>query len=441
MQGSQASMAAKSALLPLALSATDYAEHERLRRAPAMAANVGDALPLGKLTILGTGFTNPQALAAETGLQPGQKVSKAQIDQGSATLQGRGDFDRIDTQVVDVDGRRDVTLSVSEAAWSRSRLRLGFEVESDFDSSNVYALTLLHTLSWINAWGAELRTLARIGTTQQLDMGFHQPLGAGSAWYVEPQLTYQSIKTYMPLFGSNLRATTGWSGVVLGRRLGIWGDVQLGAGEQTIGLTVNFPPGFEDAAAGLNRKVTETTQEARFRIDTLDAPAFPGRGYLFDLHTQRLTSGEDSGEMPYELKAMAAFQLGTWAGHLYGEYAQASTHGNVADDLGGFLRVSGSAPRGPQSQEPAISSQALVRWVMAKQFGQMPLGLGGALRAGFSLESGSSASGGKGLGGADWRKAASIFASVDTRLGPFYLALGSTQGGASTVYFFLGPVW
>ena len=43
---------------------------------------------------------------------------------------------------------------------------------------------------------------------------------------------------------------------------------------------------------------------------------------------------------------------------------------------------------------------------------------------------------------ADWlRKAGSVFVSVDTRVGPVYLALGATHRGGQAVYVFLGPFW
>ncbi|MFN9745593.1 MAG: hypothetical protein ACK57B_08120 [Betaproteobacteria bacterium] len=41
----------------------------------------------------------------------------------------------------------------------------------------------------------------------------------------------------------------------------------------------------------------------------------------------------------------------------------------------------------------------------------------------------------------DARKAGSVFVSIDTRVGPVYLALGATRHGEQAVYVFLGPFW
>jgi NTE family protein len=71
----------------------------------------------------------------------------------------------------------------------------------------------------------------------------------------------------------------------------------------------------------------------------------------------------------------------------------------------------------------------------------MPIGLGGPVRAGFSLELGGLFPAGQGRRLADLRQAGSAFLSVDTRFGPVYFALGATNRGGQAVYVFLGPFW
>jgi NTE family protein len=78
---------------------------------------------------------------------------------------------------------------------------------------------------------------------------------------------------------------------------------------------------------------------------------------------------------------------------------------------------------------------------MGLPIAQMPIGLGGAVRAGFSLELGGVSRPGEGRRIDDVRKAGSVFVSVDTRVGPVYLALGATHQGGHAVYVFLGPFW
>ena len=123
---------------------------------------------------------------------------------------------------------------------------------------------------------------------------------------------------------------------------------------------------------------------------------------------------------------------------LYGEVAHAER--GQTRSLGGYLRLSGT-PDGSLTGENMV----LARVVMARRIGEMPVGLGGAVRVGFSLETGA-VSPGAGLRLANlpregWKQAISGFLSVDTRFGPFFLALGSTRGGDTSAYLLLGPTW
>jgi NTE family protein len=78
---------------------------------------------------------------------------------------------------------------------------------------------------------------------------------------------------------------------------------------------------------------------------------------------------------------------------------------------------------------------------MARRVGEMPAGLGGAVRVGYSLELGTGFDTAEALRFGDLKQAASGFTSIDTRFGPLFLAVGATRGAAGTLYLFLGPFW
>ena len=120
---------------------------------------------------------------------------------------------------------------------------------------------------------------------------------------------------------------------------------------------------------------------------------------------------------------------------MYGEWAK-SKSGFAPLRLGGFLRLTG-APR------DAVTGATVLfgRVVVARRIGQMPPGLGGAIRSGVSIELGEGFAANEAVSLRRLRPAASVFISVDTRFGPAYLAAGSARGLGSTVYVFLGPYW
>ena len=181
--------------------------------------------------------------------------------------------------------------------------------------------------------------------------------------------------------------------------------------------------------------------EFRWRLDSLDAPAFPSSGRLLNLALRRYPKTVEGQASTYQLKIMQAFRRGEWAGHLYGAYAGSLGEARIelpqGEGLGGFLRLSGSEP------SSKTQSYAFTRLVLARRVGQMPIGFGDAVRAGFSLELGQELAvpfGERSLRHLN-RFAASGFIAIDSRFGPVYLALGSTRDGSGRLYFFVGPVW
>jgi NTE family protein len=277
-----------------------------------------------------------------------------------------------------------------------------------------------------------------IGDQRDAGVQFWQPLGAGAKWYVAPSLQYGSASGDIFSDGrrlSRIGYNTRSASFTLGRELGNWGDLQAGVTRRRAGTRVVVPEPADTPA----QHAFDTTHFLRYRVDTLDSLGFPSRGYLLDALYERSPSGGDNGTSlaRSSIIGMAALHSDNWAGHFYGEYAQAQS-GAAPLSLGGFLRLSGTAPDSLQGR-----STAFARLVMARRIGALPVTLGGTVRAGFSLEVG---------GGFDqdvplpqqrnaFRQAASSFLSVDTRFGPAYLGAGATRDGNRTVYLFLGPIW
>ncbi|MDN2717352.1 patatin-like phospholipase family protein [Janthinobacterium sp. SUN120] len=432
--GEQAAQALAARLAPLALPPEQYAAREQLRLAAPALLDV--ALPLTRLAVESEGDINPRILQAQSGLVEGQSISQEDVLKAATKLYGRGDVARVETEVVDSGDQRAVTIKAVEAPWASSRLRVGLEVGSDFRDSNTFALKLLHVRSNLNSWGGELRSMAQIGTTRNFGVQYWQPLGAGNPWYIAPSIQYSSQA--VDLFDKGRRsARVAYSGqgasLVLGRQFGFWGDLQFGVSRSEVKAGVSIPadPAYpQERALGTNQFV-------QFRVDTLDSPGFPTRGVLFDATwTRASTTGSgETGLGRSAITGLKAFGRGNWAGHVYGEWARAQ-RGEAPLSLGGFLRLSGT-----QFESVTGRSVALARFVMARRIGSLPSTLGGAVRAGFSLEMGGGFDQSEHWKSTKFTQASSAFISVDTRFGPVYVASGASKGGESTLYLFLGPVW
>jgi len=420
-------------LKSLALPPQDYAAIELLRVAPRRDADAGP--PLAKVTVLPTPHAGSPALAAQMGLDETRPVTVDEVVQAAARLHGRGDFERVEVEVRDVDGKREAVVTPIESAWAHSRLRLGIELTSDFADDNRFTVSALHVVPWFNTWGAELRTVARIGSNRSLGTQLWQPVAPGSSWFVKPALQYDSSAA--DLFEQGRRvARVGFNmttaSLAVGRQLSNWGNAQLGlvrrVGQARFLIT---PP--QDAGSG---HFDERAYFAELQYDTLDALAFPSRGAFMDARWEWGGWGSpNSSARQSAVIGLKAFGRGDWAGHVYGEWAKSS--GDIAPlQLGGFLRLSGT-PRNSIDGRVVVLGRAVV----ARNIGQMPTGLGGAVRSGFSLEFGGAFDEAQRIRFGELRQAGSGFVSVDTRFGPLFFAVGSTRGIGSTLYLFLGPFW
>ncbi|MBT9456566.1 MAG: patatin-like phospholipase family protein [Burkholderiaceae bacterium] len=433
--GREATRAMAPRLQALALSAEAYAEQELARQITPVA--MARALPLASLNVQGTRHAAPDLVRGETRLELGQPVTLAEVNKAAANLYGSGDFDRVETQVSDRDGKRHVNLNLTEAQWGRSRIRLGLELYSNFGESNRFTLVAMHVASLLNDWGGELRSVARLGNQRGFSSSFLQPLGPGSDWYLSPSFSYED--SGFDAFEQG-RITSRWGArersvsLALGRRLGQWGDLQVGVGRALSSARQLLP----EVADQSDAQVSVAAYYAQWRVDTLDTVTFPSRGNLIDARLERLRLPEGHSHHRLQFLGLSAFSWGSWAGHVYTEWAHSQL--GSTGSLGGFLRLSGLPDNSLSG-----SSIGFGRFVMAKRLGEMPVGLGGAIRAGFSLEAGAGRERSQALGRADLRLATSVFLSVDTRFGPLYLAVGSARSSGNVIsnaaYLYLGPFW
>jgi NTE family protein len=431
--GERATLALAPRLHTLAANDTLYAQLEANRLAPRPDRDL--AKPLAKLEVKSTRYADGRALAAETGLAVGDGITLAGAQRAAGRLFGRGDFERVQTLLVDGPGGRELTSTPTEADGARSRVRLGLELSSDFRDDHRITVSALHLLSWINAWGGELRTTARIGASRGLSTQWWQPLGAGSPWFAQSTLEYATEP--QDQFDGGRRVarasvTARTATVALGRRFGRSAEVQFGV-TRVLGRGRVLLPQVADSVID----VAETNRYALLRYDTLNSLAFPTDGELLVAHwTQTPSLGAGTTTLAQsQVQGLSAFRLGEWGGHVYGEWAK-SQSGFAPLRLGGFWRLTG-APR----DSVAGATVLLGRAVLARRIGQMPPGLGGAIRTGVSFELGDAFAPNEAVRAARLRPAGSVFISVDTRFGPAYLAAGTARGLGSTVYVFLGPYW
>jgi len=438
--GEEATLKLAPQLQALSLSPDHFLAYEVQRlHAGTMTKMPITALPIAHIEVQGTQYINPIALRSQTGIEEGQVLTQEQIRAATTRLYGRGDLDKVETIITDHNGERDILIKPTESNSSRNRLRVGMELASNFSDENNFALDLMHVASSINAYGAELRTLAKIGSVRQFSTQFWQPLAPASQWYVAPSVDYKAnnLNVYNNETKIATEGTTSSSiTMLLGRQFGNWGSIEAGftRGFQKVTSELSSDP---SKSYNPNSRIYDTTEFINFKIDTLNSLAFPTQGSYVNAVWQRSPSkisGQPSAAKS-ELSMMQAFESGDWSGHLYGEWTKSPNAPQLAP-LGGFLRLSG-LPTNSLSGDESIFG----RVVIARKIGALPSTVGGAIRFALSAEVGGTYGASVPFSTGILKQAGSASLSVDTRFGPLFFGAGATRGAGSAVYLFLSPIW
>jgi NTE family protein len=390
------------------------------------------------LRVEGAQRTNPEAIARElrerAGVVEGRPVSDGQLLRGARILHGWGEFERVDVRTRMDEVRRSVVVEVEEKPWGPDYLRVGGRAVSDFQTDARFALTLQHTRTWINSWGAEWRNELTLGDTRRIATSFFQPLGPGSPWFAEAQVG--SVKFSSDLFDAGFRRTdritltqTGVSGA-LGLRLGTSGVTRLGAGYERYRVTPLISSNLEGITRDSARYVRGSV-----RFDTLDDANFPRRGYVVEGFTSSVRYAEAGGDPVQTYQVGGVFPL-TFGRLTFLGLANAA---RSVDDrggfgLGGFLNLSGT-PAGAVTGSQAVMLAGLAYYRLGEF---LPRALGRSLYAGFSLEAGNAWQRKSDIDYGRVRKAGSVFLGFDSIIGPMYFGWGHTYGGSSALYLFLG---
>jgi hypothetical protein len=175
-----------------------------------------------------------------------------------------------------------------ESDWRHSRVRVGLELNSDFHDEHRFSVAAMHVLSWLNPWGGELRTLARLGSTRHLGTEWWQPLGPGSPWFGSLAVAHSgdALDTYSQrLKVLRLGVASNSATLALGRQVGSWGEVSLGLSRRRFRGSVLLP----EPAEGGSTTVSQTTRYVQVALDTLAVALKGAPPSLRDLFIANMT--------------------------------------------------------------------------------------------------------------------------------------------------------
>lgn len=435
--GRRAVYAQAEALRPLSLSPAAYAEHLAAIRRPPLPAPRIAAVELDNRSGI------PDAtVRAYLHTAPGAPLDAARLTDDLQRLYGLGYFQRVSYDLHPGPGEGSTLVVHTQAkSWGPHYLRLGLNLEDDFEGGSRYNLLAGLLSTEVNRWGAEWKNELQAGSTRRLYSELWQPLDRRGRYFVSPALEARAepvdVFTEQGERLAEYDVKTLTAGLDLGRQLGRWGELRLG---------LRYIEGSAEPRIGLPElpevDIRDGAYRASFAVDTLDNPHFPRRGLLLNLawegYRQDLGSRGAADQAELELLLAASpSRRESWVYTL--RAAGASGDGGTryrSFSLGGFLNLSGYAP-------DSLTGAYLLhsQGVYYRDLRGPARSLGVPVYAGLSLELGQVWPERSQVSLERLRWAGSLFLGAETFLGPVYLAWGQAERGQSALYFYLGQTF
>ena len=430
--GAAATRAQSEKLQVIAVDQATYDAYQVRRTAP-----LQKEPRLAFVRVVHDGKLAPAVLESRLSIKAGDPIDPQVLAANANRLYGLQLYEHVGYRLVEENGRTGVEYRATTKSWGPNFLQFGVSLEDDFEGSTGFNVEARMTRAGLNRLGAEWRTDLRLGTDPRLFTEFYQPLSFDSRWFFAPRVEMAQSNLNVFAFDqtiARLRISEAETGLDFGRELGTFGEFRIGAfrglGEARVKVGDPALPNIDFDTGGAF---------AALRFDTLDDAQFPRSGVRADL---RWTLSRPGFGADNDFDTVAAEMTSSWSKgkntlQLGLDYATTLESDNTVQDffpLGGFLRLSG-LERGEISGPHA----ALAKLVYYRRVGDTTGGiLDAPIYLGVSAEAGNVWQSRSDISVDTMIFNGSIFAGIDTFIGPVYLAAGFAEQGQRNVYLFIG---
>lgn len=363
----------------------------------------------------------------------GQPLDVDQLEEDLKRIYGLGYYEMVSYSLSPTGQGSVLNVVVKEKSWGPNYLSFGLDYEDNFNDDTRFNVGAALRMTELNDWGGEWKTGARLGTEPRIRTEWFQPLDYGFKRFLIAGATYQ--RNEQSVFNSTgdriaeVDITQRELDLSLGTELGVNAEARLGI---TRGYaTVDDQVGARIAPGGA---IDQGGWNLRLVHDSLDDPFLPKSGAFAGIRGEyeRPGMGADRNLDRYTMMLAAG---GSWNEYgVVGQlYASAVTDGVPGVEnsvlLGGFRQLSAYS-RG----EIAGPDAALASVFVHQRFGGpfVPYFAGVGFETGNAWQS---------LGDARWNnllRSWSVFAGVDTFLGPVQLATAYNNRDDWSAYLNIG---
>jgi NTE family protein len=368
----------------------------------------------------------------------GAPLEFADLERSLNRVYGLGIYQNVRFEVVEEGGAQGLVLDLNQRSWGPSYVQLGLRYTSASDEDVRFGLAASYLRTGMNELGGEFRATVLLGDEPGFVGDFYQPLGAKALYFVNPRLDVES--TLLNIFENDelvaetkLRSATFETGA--GRELMDWAEVRgglrVGAGDTRLRVGDPAAVPFDSFHRG--------ELFARFSIDTLDDVSFPRAGTFSTFEWRGSNDSLLGADDDYDQLLVSLAHAHTWKRSTllttvrYDSTISGESPPYALFRIGGFRDLSGLNSGELTGQHVARVGASFYR--MIGDLALFPAFVG------LSAEFGNAWDERSGISADDAILGKSIWAGVDTPVGPVFMAYGSAEGDEEAVYLFLGRLF
>ncbi|KGY12322.1 serine protease [Vibrio tubiashii] len=463
-KGYQAAMENKDQLSKISLSSADYQTYIDNKQEARRRLRYGDEVTVHNLQINNNAHYDDELLIKRLNLEVGNQYSLAQVESSVQELYALDRFELVTYRYDVVDGQDTLVVDVNEKSWGPNYVNFRFFIEDDFSSDSQYSIGVSANFTGLSDYGAELRTNFEIGTDKLFEAELYSPFFSSQKTFTTFGISYSYEKRNAPVTGfddTTLSATKNFLPInfeeakaewAIGYQDTLWRRFKIGARYVDGEGEFSTLPSYGDVS------FTRLGVFANYRIDTLDSYSLPregvyldldylishdegvGESSLVDLNSDNQATEDTAYELGAKLIAAHSFSRHTLVANadLGFVYNKNSSVPIDPKEIGGFLNLSGIPRNSLIGQNKVLTSLVYrYRW-FDNDFGLFtsPFYVGASLEYG-----GVWSDPDLDIDEAPLYTAGSVFAGVDSPIGPIMFGYGRTEQNFDSVYLIIGTAF
>ncbi|TAD87795.1 MAG: hypothetical protein EAZ99_16345 [Alphaproteobacteria bacterium] len=427
--GQEATVAQLDRLQALRLAPAAYLAHSRARPVVPTIPAIISSIRLENKTKIANAV-----IQSRLSIKPGDRFDIQRLEQDISRLYGLDYFESVTYRTDIVGDKLELVIVLEEKTTGYNTVRAGLNLQYDTSGGTAFSVTSQFRFANLDSLGAEALVNVSLGRENSLQATYLQPLDAGTKYYVFPRLSVVDTELGQFRAGDRVRELRSREAIAtlgVARQFSTWGAVNLtfqyGFGDLKVQSGAPLPG---DQGYTIARLATE------FRYDTVDDLYFPRDGEAIRLSYVHSLPGLGADTSAKQVRGLLSTTNSFGRNTVRLQVAGGATFdGSNAPQnsfqLGGLFALSGY-PQG----ELTGSHFGLGSILFYRKISEQTLLFDLPIFLGASLETGSIWTDGDHSRQLRW--SGSLFAGLDTPLGPMYLGYGNGGAERHAIYFNLG---